>query len=361
MSAPSLALPGDTTPLRRWLVACIIAVFLAVVVGGITRLTESGLSITEWRPVAGVLPPIGDAEWAEAFALFQQIPQAQTTHRDITLEGFKVIYWWEWFHRILARGVGLVFAVPFLVLAIRGRIPERLLMRLTLLPLLTLGQGALGWYMVRSGLAVRSTVSAYRLTAHLALAMGILVVALWTLADLRRAAAGSTGTTGAGPAAPPSRGWRLAILGVAALVAITLLSGGFVAGLRAGRIFNTFPLMGGQVVPLGYGQFSPWWRDAFENPASAQFHHRVLAMLSGAVALALAWRARASSLGEPVVRAVRRLGAIVAVQVTLGIVTLLWMVPVVLGVLHQFTGVLALSAAVLAVHAVVSEGGAAAR
>ena len=160
--------------------ACVIAVVLAVVVGGITRLSESGLSITEWKPVSGVLPPMTSAAWDTAYQDFLRIPQAQTVHRGITVAGFKLIYWWEWFHRLLARGVGLVFAVPYIVLLARRRIPDGYRVRLAALPVLTLGQGVLGWYMVQSGLAVRSSVSAYRLTAHLALALEILVVAMWT-------------------------------------------------------------------------------------------------------------------------------------------------------------------------------------
>lgn len=344
-----------TSPLvmRRWLVACIVSVFLAVLVGGITRLTESGLSITEWKPVQGVFPPSTAEGWNEAYTAFLQIPQAQTTHQGITLEGFKLIYWWEWFHRILARGVGLVFAIPYLVLLVRGVIPKRLRLRLAALPALTLGQGVLGWYMVQSGLAERSSVSAYRLTAHLALALAILVVAVWTYAELkprvREVAAG--------------KAWRWSMLLLVIAIGVTVLSGGFVAGLRAGTIFNTFPLMGGAIVPPGYDQLGGWWVNAFENPAAAQFHHRVLAVTTGLAALVAAWLAgrgtagaagagSAASLGPQAARAVRVLGALTLVQVALGITTLLYAVPVALGVLHQFTGVLVLTAGVLALHQV---------
>jgi len=345
------ATPPTYLPLQRWLIACIVAVFLAVVVGGITRLTESGLSITEWKPVSGVLPPMMAVEWDAAFEAFQRIPQAETTHKGITLAGFKLIYWWEWFHRILARSVGLVFAIPFVVLLARGGIPERLHARLTVLPLLTLGQGALGWYMVQSGLAERSSVSAYRLTAHLALALAILVIALWTLADLRPVASD----------ARPSARWRWATGLVVALLFVTLLSGGFVAGLRAGRIYNTFPLMGETFVPLGYGQLTPWWRDAFENPAAAQFHHRVLAIGTAVLVLLLALRARAGVLGAEAARALHMMGAVVLAQVALGIATLLLAVPIALGVAHQFTGVLALSVGVIALYRVLDASGSASR
>ena len=342
MSGSAAPHPDQARALRRWLVACVVAVFLAVMVGGITRLTESGLSITEWRPVSGVLPPMTEAGWQDAYQAFLRIPQAETTHKGITLGGFKLIFWWEWFHRILARGVGLVFAIPYAWLLWRGAIPARYRWRLAALPLLTLAQGALGWYMVTSGLSVRSSVSAYRLTAHLALALAILVIALWTYADLRPRARDATATNG----------WRWATLALVIAIGTTILSGGFVAGLRAGTIFNTFPLMGGQVVPPGYGTLAGWWTNAFENPVAAQFHHRVLALLTGAAAIFAAWRARRGGLDAEAANAVRLVGGVALLQVLLGIATLLLAVPLLLGVLHQFVGVVALSAGVLALHTV---------
>ncbi len=344
-SAPSRALPErDRLALRRWLFASIIAVFLAVAVGGITRLTESGLSITEWKPVSGVLPPMNDIAWQAAFDEFQKIPQAQTTHRDITMSGFKLIFWWEWFHRIVARGVGLVFAIPYLLFMVQGRIPRSLRVRLTALPLLTLGQGVLGWYMVQSGLVERSSVSAYRLAAHLGLALGILAVAVWTYSELRPAIARDEPP--ASDRAPTA--WRWALRGITTMLGITLLSGAFVAGLRAGRIYNEFPLMGGRLVPPGYSQLGGWWVNAFENPAAAQFHHRVLAIVCTLVALTLAWRVLRAPVSVLVRRGVVALGAVVTLQLLLGITTLLMAVPVALGALHQFTGVLALTAALIA-------------
>jgi len=337
--APATAEPHRSV--RRWLMACIVAVFLAVIVGGITRLTESGLSITEWKPVSGVFPPMSAAAWEAELAKFKQIPQASATHAGITMSGFKWIYWWEWFHRIVARGVGLVFALPFAWFLWQGMIPRGMRLRLAWLPLLTLGQGVLGWYMVQSGLSGRTEVSSYRLAAHLALALAILVVALWTWADLKPRAA-----TPPAPAAWRAWGWVVTVM-----ITVTVVSGAFVAGLRAGSIFNEFPLMGGRVIPLGYAQFDGLLANAAENPIAAQFNHRLLAILTGLVALALAWRAGSAFIGEESRRALRIVGAVVALQVVVGIATLLTAVPVVLGVLHQFIGVLALTAAVLAVHA----------
>jgi len=347
------ALPErDRLALRRWLLASIIAVFFAVAVGGITRLTESGLSITEWKPVSGALPPSSDAAWALELEKFRQIPQASTTHAGITLAQFKWIYWWEWFHRNVARTVGLVFAIPYLVFLVQGRLPKALRLRLTALPLLTAGQGALGWYMVQSGLVERISVSAYRLTAHLGLALGILAVAVWTYSELRaRTAEELQEGTRTSPA------WRLALMSATTLLAITVLSGGFVAGLRGGKVFNEFPLMGGQVVPPGYATLTPWWSNAFENPAAAQFHHRVLALTVTALVLTLAWRTRQASLPQSVKRAVAGFATVITVQLVLGVTTLLLAVPIPLGVLHQFTGVLALTAALVATQrAVVTVG-----
>jgi cytochrome c oxidase assembly protein subunit 15 len=347
------ALPErDRLALRRWLLASIIAVFFAVAVGGITRLTESGLSITEWKPVSGALPPSSDAAWALELEKFRQIPQASTTHAGITLAQFKWIYWWEWFHRNVARTVGLVFAIPYLVFLVQGRLPKALRLRLTALPLLTAGQGALGWYMVQSGLVERISVSAYRLTAHLGLALGILAVAVWTYSELRaRTAEELQEGTRTSPA------WRLALVSATTLLAITVLSGGFVAGLRGGKVFNEFPLMGGQVVPPGYATLTPWWSNAFENPAAAQFHHRVLALTVTALVLTLAWRARQASLPQSVKRAVAGFATVITVQLVLGVTTLLLAVPIPLGVLHQFTGVLALTAALVATQRAVATVG----
>jgi len=363
--------PNSKT-LITWLDATVVAVALAVVVGGITRLTESGLSITEWKPVSGVLPPLGDVDWATAYAKFLQIPQAQTVHLGITLGAFKALFWWEWVHRLLARLVGLVIAVPFFWFWARGQLPALLRVRLAALPLLVAAQGALGWYMVSSGLAVRSTVSQYRLVAHLGLALVILVVALWTSVSLRggRVKARGTGTVkardtgtveargagvGRGGGAVASGAARRRWIVVADLFALwifgVILTGGFVAGLRAGKIFNTFPLMGGQFVPPGYRQFTGFLTNAFENPTAAQFHHRVLALITVFVAIAL-WRwARRTDASADIVRAQRNLALLACVQVALGVATLLLAVPVAIAALHQLAAVALLGAAVLAAHA----------
>lgn len=324
---------------RRWLLAAAAAVVVTVAVGGLTRLTQSGLSITEWKPVAGVLPPLSHSAWEDVYQRYQQIPEAQTVHKGITLERFQVLYWWEWSHRMVARLVGLILALPYLYFLARGMIRKGLRWRLLALPLLVAAQGALGWYMVSSGLAVRTDVSAYRLTAHLSLALAIYIVAVWTVLDL--------GTTADPPA--PKR-WRLSSIGLLILTLVTIVSGGFVAGLDAGKIYNTFPLMAGRVVPAGYHIAAFGWRNPFENPIAAQFDHRLLALMTATLIVLMAAAARRAAVSERVRRATAVAGLAVLLQVALGITVLLLAVPVVLGVLHQLNALFVLTAMLVVVH-----------
>ncbi|MDZ4258781.1 MAG: COX15/CtaA family protein [Gemmatimonadales bacterium] len=325
---------------RRWLIISAMAVVVAVVVGGITRLTDSGLSITEWRPISGIFPPLNSADWDTAYQRFLQIPQAQTTHRGISPESFRWIYWWEWFHRMLARLVGVILALPYLVLRLRGAIRTAHRRRLLLLPILAATQGALGWWMVSSGLAVRISVSPVRLTIHLGVALVILCVCIWTMLELTP------------HDAPPNRrprspALRRGLMAGFTLTFLTLLSGGLVAGLDAGLIYNSFPRMGPNIVPEEYARVTNWWQAVYQNPVIVQFHHRVLALLTASVLLALAWAARHSA--PSLQRATAVMAGVVVVQVGLGIATLLLQVPVVLGVLHQLTGLAVLSATLWAV------------
>lgn len=328
----------------RWLVATALAVVAAIAIGGITRLTESGLSITEWKPVSGVLPPLTSADWSEAYQKYLQIPEAQTVHQGITLDQFKGLFWWEWAHRLIARGVGFVIAVPFFVLLLRRRIRPGLRLRLANLPLLTALQGGMGWYMVQSGLTDRTDVSAYRLVAHLGLALVIFAIAVWTASALGRSARHPGDEHAAHPA---SRGQRTAVDALLALTLVTILSGGFVAGLDAGHIFNTFPLMGGRVVPPGYGEIAGW-RNLFENPIAVQFHHRLLAVVTACAAWAI-WGAAARAAWAPRLRQRLRLAGIAAlIQLALGITTLLLAVPISIAVAHQLGAVALFTAALLA-------------
>lgn len=339
--------PARRTAIRRWLIVCAIMVLLIVVIGGVTRLTESGLSITEWAPVTGVVPPLSQEGWTEAFEAYQRIPEYQQLNQGMTLAEFKQIYFWEYLHRLWARLVGLAFVVPFVVFLARGGLPRPLTWRLLTLVLLTGAQGALGWFMVASGLADRTDVSQYRLAAHLALALVIYALTVWTVADL----GGGAERRNSGDSAGRSEDLRRLSGLFLGLVFLTAVAGAFVAGLDGGRAYNTFPLMGGQVIPGGYGALDPWWRNLFENVAAVQFNHRLLgvACVVYATTLWLWGRGRAP---DGRVRVVLGLTALAAVgQVLLGITTLLLVVPIPVAALHQAGAVVLLTAALLLHHA----------
>ena len=362
-----------------WLLVCCAMIFLMVVIGGITRLTWSGLSITEWQPVTGAIPPLSAADWQAEFAKYQQSSQYKLLNAGMTLDAFKTIYLWEYVHRLWGRMIGFVYLLPFLYFLTRGRIPRRLTWPLASIFALGAAQGALGWWMVKSGLADRIEVSQYRLTAHLALALVIYAATLWAaLGLLERKSALSTPGSGEGrseagvtaahahPAlpslarwAPPSPpiGRRGAILRrgseiVLVLVSLTIIAGGFVAGLNAGLTYNTFPLMDGSFVPAGYAQLEPFVRNWFENVATVQFDHRLLAMTTVAGVIALWLAGRAAALPCPPVRlALHALLATALLQLTLGISTLLLVVPIPLAAAHQAGAVSLLTAAVVLRHA----------
>ena len=326
----------------RWLACWAAMVFLIFPIGGATRLTESGLSITEWKPVTGVVPPLGDAAWQAEFAKYQQIPEYQQLKRGMTLDEFKGIYLWEFVHRIWARLVGLALFVPLVLFLVRGKLEPAIRGRLVAILVLTGLQGAMGWYMVKSGLSVRTDVSQYRLAAHLSLALLVYLLGVWTAADLLRDA------PDAGPAAT---GLRRGALALTALTFLTAVAGAFVAGLDAGKAYNTFPLMGGRLVPEGYLQLVPWWRNLFEQIPTVQFNHRLLGITTVSLALLLWALARRAA----VPAAARRLATLAAVvaslQVALGITTLLLVVPVPVAVLHQAGAVALLTVSALLVHA----------
>jgi cytochrome c oxidase assembly protein subunit 15 len=315
-------------------------IFLMVVVGGITRLTLSGLSITEWKPVIGIVPPLSAADWAVEFARYRQIPEYRAIHFAMSLDEFKSIYYWEYLHRLLGRLIGVAFAVPFIWFLARRRLPRRLAPSLAGILLLGFLQGALGWYMVESGLADRVEVSQYRLVAHLALALGIYAAILWTALGIARGS----------PLPDASPGWRRAAEAVLSLVALTILAGGFVAGTRAGLTYNTFPLMDGRLVPAGYAQLHPLWLNWFENIAAVQFDHRVLAVAT-VTTVCLLWAAgMRADLPIPARIALHALLAVAVLQAALGISTLLLVVPIPLAAAHQAGAVLLLTAAIVFRH-----------
>lgn len=322
MSAPS----RRERILAIWLLATAAAVFAMVAIGGVTRLTGSGLSMVEWRPFLGFLPPLTEAEWRRVFDLYREIPQYRYVNRGMSLEEFRAIFWWEYIHRVWGRVIGLIFALPLVWFALRGWLDRAL--GLKLLGLLLLGglQGFIGWWMVTSGFAERLAVSQYRLAIHLGLAFVILALLLLLALALLR-----PGRT-ALPAPTHLRSLAWIVVG---FVSLTLLTGAFVAGTQAGWLYNTFPLMEGALVPPGYGRLEPFWLNAFENPAAIQFHHRWVAIFTAALILAFWWQARLVPLAGFARAMVTLLPLAALAQAAIGIATLLLAVPLWLGVLHQ--------------------------
>jgi cytochrome c oxidase assembly protein subunit 15 len=325
-----------------WLLVVALMIYVMVVIGGLTRLTESGLSIVEWRPFTGVIPPLNHADWQALFDEYQRYPEFQKINRGMTLAGFQAIFWLEYFHRLWGRLIGVVFLIPFVWFLARGRIERPMAPRLAIVFVLGGLQGVLGWYMVKSGLVDRPDVSQYRLAAHLAFALALYGYLLWLVFGLF-----------ARPRAPAGRvpDWlRPASLGVFALVCCTIVAGAFVAGLDAGLIYNEFPLMGGGIAPPDLFALSPAWLNFFEHPPAVQFMHRVFAVTTFVSILAL-WAATRFGGTAPRLRAASSvLMAVAALQVLLGISTLLLYVPIPLAALHQATAVLVFTAAIWLLH-----------
>ena len=313
-----------------WLFVMAFLVAMMVVIGGVTRLTGSGLSMVEWRPLIGTLPPLSQAEWMRVFTLYQASPEYNDINYGMSLAEFKLIFFWEYFHRLWGRMLGIAFALPLAYFAFRKMIPHGY--KLPLLVLLFLGgmQGVIGWWMVKSGLVSDPTVSQYRLATHLGMALFIYGMLLWTGFNLFY-----------GKALRPSGH----MMGVVTIVAITIIAGAFVAGMDAGLLYNEYPLMGDGLVPIEYGEEG--LSDPFENPAAAQFHHRWIAVLAVIGVLTL-WR-RANRIAHIRNRGIT-VGAIVLGQFTLGIITLLNGVPVWMGAAHQLGAVLLLGACLWCVH-----------
>ncbi|MCV3209880.1 COX15/CtaA family protein [Mesorhizobium sp. YC-39] len=310
--------------LRGWLYVVLLVLFALVLVGGATRLTESGLSITEWQPIHGVIPPLNDAEWQEEFQRYQQIPQYAELNKGMSLEAFKSIFWWEWVHRILARSVGVVFALPLLFFWMTRRIERGLGPKLVGILLLGGLQGAIGWWMVASGLVDRVSVSQYRLATHLTLAALIFTA---TMVVARGLAPHSE------PAADRSTQRLAGFLVLLALIQIYL--GGLVAGLDAGLSYNTWPLMDGKLVPGDLLLLEPAWRNFFENPKTVQFVHRIGAYTVFVVALWHMIAAHRRLPGSTHARRATLLFLIVLVQASIGIGTLMMHVPLHMALTHQ--------------------------
>ena len=326
--------PNDARTIRLWLLICAAMVFIMVVLGGATRLTESGLSMVEWQPLT-LLPPMNDAEWTAEFENYQQYPEYQKVNSWMTVDDFKDIYWLEYTHRLWGRLIGAAFALPFFWLLITGRARGRLAWTLGGLLVLGGSQGVLGWYMVASGLVDRPDVSQYRLAAHLLLAFIVYGALIWVALGLR-----TNETAAAQPDSNQATAYKYA-LAAALCVLLVVVSGAFVAGTNAGFIYNTFPLMDGQMIPEGLYDMTPWYLNWFENIMTIQFNHRVLAMALVAFIGLTWWQVKKSNSDAQTRTLSHGLLAMAFVQAGLGIATLLMVVPLWLALLHQ-TGALIL-------------------
>ena len=325
--------------IARWLLIVAFLVFCMVVVGGITRLTESGLSITQWKPITGAIPPLTHDQWMDAFRLYQQIPEYQQLRHGMTLADFQFIFFWEWLHRLLGRLIGVAFALPLIWFAVRRAIPAGYGWRLV--ALLALGglQGAIGWWMVKSGLSVRTDVSHYRLAVHLLTALFIIGGLIWTALDLR--------TLARSPRAQPAT-LRPFALGVLLILVVQLMLGAFTAGLDAGYVSNTWPLMNDHIVPEGISWMGSLWATVSSDPYLVHFLHRWWAWVAAVALVLLARRAKqAGQRGASIA-----INAAVGTQILLGIATVVSGIALPLAVLHQAVGALVVAGAAWGAHAV---------
>ena len=327
-----------------WLLMCCVMIFAMVVVGGVTRLTHSGLSMVEWQPLIGTIPPLNQVQWDEVFHKYQQTPEYLKINRGMALEEFKGIFWWEYFHRLLGRSIGLAFLLPFLYFLVHKKIDKPLMVKFVGIFLLGGLQGGMGWYMVASGLVDNPHVSQYRLTAHLGFAFLIYATILWTALGLLSP-----------QTAAPQTGDKLRMLRkfsaiLASLIFVMVLSGGFVAGTRAGFTYNTFPLMNGSWIPQDLFLLEPWYRNFFENLTTVQFDHRLIAWLL-AFLIPLFWLySKQIALPRRARLYCNLFLAMLAVQVSLGIGTLLLVVPVPIAATHQAGALLLFTIALLTAH-----------
>jgi cytochrome c oxidase assembly protein subunit 15 len=311
-----------------WLFICSAMVFCILVVGGVTRLTHSGLSIVEWKPIVGVIPPLNQTEWDETFDKYKQTPEYQKVNHQMSLDEFKGIFFWEYWHRVLGRLIGVVFFLPFAYFLLRRKLEPALVPKLLGIFLLGGMQGAMGWYMVQSGLVDDPRVSQYRLTAHLSLAFLIFISMMWVALGL--CAERMRSTADAALKKLQQAGFWLAIL-----VFYMIITGGFVAGIRAGKAYNTFPLMNGYVLPPESFIIEPWYLNFFNNMALVQFDHRLGAWLLAFLVPWFCWKIRSAAVSNRARLVANLLLVALAIQIALGIATLLLAVPVALGAAHQ--------------------------
>jgi len=338
MTRPIAQMGFQLRAVRWWLVFVALLIAAMVLVGGATRLTESGLSIVEWKPVTGTLPPLTQNEWSQAFEGYKKIPQYSEMNAGMTLDQFKTIFWWEWSHRLLGRFIGVAFLLPFLWFMWRGMLPSDLKRRLWIIFGLGGLQGAVGWWMGASGLTNRVEVSQYRLATHLVLALLIFAAIVWTVRRLSDR-----------PALPSPLRLRVTSGVLVVLVFVQLYFGALVAGLRAGKVFNTWPDIDGSFIPSSARLFfeQPWWRNLFDNTLTVQFEHRMMAYTLFTIAILHVIDAVVSRASPAVIRGALWLAAAMTLQATLGILTLLHEVPILLALVHQGVAILVLTLAVV--------------
>ncbi|WOH69341.1 COX15/CtaA family protein [Bradyrhizobium sp. BWA-3-5] len=337
MTASSAQQTSHAAAVRWWLIAVAVLIAVMVLVGGATRLTESGLSIVEWKPVTGTLPPLSEAQWVQAFEGYKAIPQYRELNSGMSLSEFKTIFWWEWSHRLLGRVIGVAYLLPFLYFLWRGAFGAELKKRLWLIFALGALQGAVGWWMVASGLTQRTEVSQYRLATHLVLALVIFASIVWTLRRMR-----------AHPQPLVPVGLKVSGVALLALTFLQIYFGALVAGLRAGRVYNTWPAIDGALIPSAARLWfeTPWWRNLFDNTLTVQFEHRMTAYALLVLAILHAIDALRSRAGA-VVSGAWWLVAAIVLQAVLGILTLLYQVPIELALAHQAVAIVVLTLAVL--------------
>ena len=324
----------------QWLLVCCALVFVMVVLGGVTRLTGSGLSMVDWKPVTGILPPLSDEAWQETFEMYKATPEFQKVNSQMDVSDFKGIFWLEFLHRLLGRIIGIVFLVPMLIFMWQGHIRREEWPKYGVMFVLGGMQGVLGWYMVKSGLVDNPHVSQYRLTAHLSAAFIIYAYMFWVALSLLYPTSGNK-----------PHAWYGKSVAITALITVTVISGGFVAGLKAGKVYNTFPMMGDYWVPPGALALDPWWKNLFENIATVQFDHRILAITTFFLIIAFWLRIPRDGLPGRAKKGVNALLHSGILQVALGIATLLLVVPIPLAAAHQGVAMLLFTVALFLTHA----------
>lgn len=343
MIKTDVVLNSDHRQIALWLLTCAAVIFGMILLGGVTRLTNSGLSMVEWKPLVGIIPPLSQADWQELFLKYQQYPEYQKINMGMTLDEFKPIFMYEYLHRVLGRLIGIIFIIPFVYFYVTKKLSPQLSIRLTIMLILGGCQGVLGWYMVKSGLVDNPHVSQYRLTAHLGLAVLIYSFIVWTALDILNANVNQF------------RNLALPSIMITGLIFVMILSGGLVAGTRAGYAYSTWPLMGDSFIPAGLYAMQPAWLSAFEDITTIQFNHRILAYIIALFILGFVVKAFYLKVSGKLRTAVISLLVLLVVQISLGVSTLIFYVPISVAATHQVGAVALLTAALFVCHSLNSK------